>query len=316
MDWSSSWFLVWESAEDSKFQKPFLEALEYSDALNYWHENFPYFWWWTDVVVSHSKVIKSKETTSLSVIIKRSNLPDFQWFKSTKWFIKSLKVSTRSCFAQSWVHIFDHPIRFMNSDNISSLDNWDDIHLEIYVTNRWCADIFIWEWEWFFRFYWINRVKNTLRWKQLYDLIKSEEFYIKWEYWKDWQLMDIDWNLLWEKKFHNAERLILPLTWNSYLPFTNGVVQVSSKRDLVKVLTPFSELPLWIEDSMFEIWETSYVRLPKNIVWVIEEWTYQFWSRHISSPLIDPWFEWPIRTEIIWAQNKRNQFIELMILKE
>jgi len=314
MDWTSSWFLIWKSVDDKNFEQSFLDTLQWSDALNYWHENFPCFWWWIDVVVSQSIVVSASSTIPLKVIIKRNNLPDFQGFKSNKWFLKILNVSTRSCFAQSWVHIFDHPIRFMNDKHLSSLDQWDDIELEIYVTNRWCADIFIWEWEWFFRFYWINRVKNTVRWKELYDLIKSWEFFIDWKYWKDWQLMDIDWNILSENDYYNAERLVLPLTGNSYLPFTTATVQVSSKKDLVKVLTPFSELD-WVEKFMFEIWETSYVKLPKNVVWVIEEWVYQYWSRHISSPLIDLWFEWPIRTEIIWAHNKRNQFIELMILR-
>lgn len=284
-------------------------------ALNHFHQHFPYFWGWQDVCTTEETIVNNTHASVLKVKINKSYFPDFDHFIIHKSLLKLLRVSTRSCFAQSWIHIVSNPIQEITDEQLLALNKGEDIEIRVFVLNSWNATIHIWKGEGLFRFFWINLIKNIVRWKDLYDLVKSWEFKVEWNYWETWQMMDIEGNLLAEDEVSKSERLHLFLTWNKYQPLSEGIVQVSSKKDLPKVLTLSSQIQnTWNE--LFEIWETSYVELWDSVVWVIEEGWYGNGSIHISSPLIDPWFKWPIRTEIYWWKDNRNDFIEMMILKK
>ena len=86
---------------------------------------------------------------------------------------------------------------------------------------------------------------------------------------------------------------------------------IESKKNLIDILQPFDEKnPRHIEHD-FNIGETFYVDFWEYFWAIIYQW-YDGWWHHIISPLIDPWFKWPIRTEIVkW--DGFNDFIELHI---
>lgn len=269
--------------------------------------NSPWFSVSSDIITTEEKVILPWENTTIKVTLNRSNFDNFKNFHMSSWYLRHMHYSTRSCYAQSWVNIFG--IWLVSEEQIKILESWWNITLTIFIRNSWFAKIKIPEWVWLFRFFNTNRLNNTIRWAELYKEIKSWKIQIDWEYGSSWYLMDKEWNELKESDYEKAERLILPLTNKRFLPITDDIVEVRTKKDLPKVLKTIWDL----HDYGFEIWETNEVTLPHDIVLVIEEWVYENWSRHISSPLIDPLFSWPIRTEITW--ENRIQFIELMAIR-
>ncbi len=92
-----------------------------------------------------------------------------------------------------------------------------------------------------------------------------------------------------------------------YIPQSPEPVNINSRKDLSAVHVP---IPKELEDKLdFKIGETPYIELSDNVMGVIETGGYDGGSRHIASPLIDPGFSGPIRTEITGEQN----FIHLSI---
>lgn len=277
--------------------------------------NLPWFWAWNDITTNEETIIKPWETLKIEV---RINLDNFRWLEISEisWsLLKVLNISTRSCYAQSWVWVFYSRLNDLTEEDIDKINNWEDIETYITLANYWLAIITIPKWEWLFRFFNINRIKNTLRWTDLYNSVLSWEITIDWSYWETWYLIDRDWNKLNQNNIQLAERLFLPLNPTLFLPKTDTPTIVKSKKDLWNVLVEWSNIPK--DFNWFEIWETVEVRLWSNITCVIEEWFYEDWSHHIRSPLIDPLFHWPIRTEIVRDFNsKLPRWIELMVIKK
>ena len=68
---------------------------------------------------------------------------------------------------------------------------------------------------------------------------------------------------------------------------------MGTRENLAGLLKPVPEG----EEIDFDIRETPWIRLGPNIIAVINTgWTDQH-QKHINSPLVDPGFDWPIRTE-------------------
>ncbi|MDD3646811.1 MAG: hypothetical protein PHH06_05415 [Candidatus Gracilibacteria bacterium] len=284
-------------------------------ALNHFHQHFPYFWAGQDVCTTEDLVVDNQYAYEVKVKINKKHFPDFEFFIIHRSLLNLLRISTRSCFAQSGIHVISNPIHDITDKQIDVLNSGGDIEIRVFVLNSGNAYIHIGKEEGLFRFYGINQIKNVVRGRDLYDLVKSGEFKVEGNYGETWQMMDIEGNLLPESEVSMSERLHLFLTGNKYQPTSEGIVKVNSKRDLPKVLTLSSELPN-TGNELFEIGETSYVELGESIVGVIEEGGYDNGSIHISSPLIDPGFKGPIRTEIYGCRDNRNEFIEMMVLRK
>jgi hypothetical protein len=105
--------------------------------------------------------------------------------------------------------------------------------------------------------------------------------------------------------------LKLNLNGNVYIPNNRKWIIIESKKNLLDILEPFDhQRPEHINHN-FNIGETYYVDFGDYFGAIIYQ-GYDWWGHHIISPLIDPWFKWPIRTEIVkW--HEFNDFIELHI---
>lgn len=114
-----------------------------------------------------------------------------------------------------------------------------------------------------------------------------------------------------ENETEEALTLKLKLNSNIYIPDNKKWILIESKKNLVDILQPFDSNDPQHVDHDFNIGETGYVDF-WDYFGVILYQAFDGWWHHILSPLIDPWFKWPIRTEIVkW--DSFNDFIELHI---
>jgi hypothetical protein len=107
--------------------------------------------------------------------------------------------------------------------------------------------------------------------------------------------------------------LTLKLKFNgtTYIPDNKKWILIESKKNLVDILQPFdSDNPKHTAHN-FNIGETFYVDFWDYFGAIVYQ-PYDGSWKHIVSPLIDPWFKGPIRTEVVkWFEF--NDFIELHI---
>lgn len=305
--YSWEWIKLWWY---KRISHPILEKINALQEM----KNYPYFWVSGDVnTVWENIIIPDWYCHNIKVKLSRENFPNFEWFNFNLWNISYLDISTRSCYAQSWISIIWKPLKDLTQNDLVALKNWWEIEKDVMLINNWLAKVHIPDDIGILRIFSINRQKKLATWKKLYDIINDWKFWVEWSYWKEWFLIDWNWNILDENNISNAVRLVLPLVWKSHLPYTTEVVDVVSKADLSKVLKDIDIFPD-LSDFPFRIWETAKVSLSNWVVWVISECWYDGGSFHISSPLIDPWFSWVIRTEITWNNENRINFIEMMVL--
>ncbi len=306
---SSEW--IWISSTKG-ISHPILEKINALQEM----KNYPYFWVSGDVnTVWENIIIPDWYCHNIKVKLSRENFPNFEWFNFNLWNISYLDISTRSCYAQSWISVIWKPLKDLTQEDIEALKNWWEIEKDVMLINNWLAQVRIPDNMGILRIFSINRQKKLATWKKLYDIINQWKFSIEWSYWKEWFLIDLNWEILEENNISNAVRLLLPLVWKLHLPYTTEVVDVVSKADLPKVLKDIDKIPN-LSGYPFRIGETAKVSLSKWIVGVISECPYDGWTYHISSPLIDPWFSWVIRTEITWNNENRINFIEMMVLED
>lgn len=260
-----------------------------------------WYWIWTDIDISDEIFLNSWETKYVKIKISKENLPNyFEFFPDAKfnqtiylWILWSLKHSTRSCFAQSWINVLPNVLNMLDFDSLKDILDWKEIELDVLISNLWWSDIKIKNWTWLFRFYYTNPIKK-LNWQTVYNKIIGWEILIDWVYWYQRYLLDYNWNKLDKENVSKWFTLVIQLTDKKYI-HNWWIFEVSTKRDLIRVLSETQT----IDNNKILIWETPKVKLPKWLIFEIMTYWFEKWAFHIHSPLIDPLFEWPIRTEIL-----------------
>lgn len=288
--------------------------------------NIKKFWVSEDFVTSGNAIFKPWAYTPVKVRLEKKLFPEIK--NITFWMLKHLEISMRSCFAQSWIHIVWDFSRYIDIEDIVDLNqNWF-VDIEVNVMNRWLADVEIQENTPFFRLY-FRPGGNFISGKKLYDIVKQGKLKVEWEYGKtrclvwanippsEWKITRKDIEKYEEEKNLSEdeadEALTLKLFLNEkkYIPNNKNQILIQSKKNLVDVLEPFDSHKAEHVNHNFNIGETYYVDFGEYFWAIIYQW-YDGWWHHIISPLIDPWFKWPIRTEIVkWWEF--NEFIELHI---
>ncbi len=288
--------------------------------------NIKKFWVSEDFVTSGDAIFKPWEYTPVKIRLEKKLFPEIK--NISLWILKHLEISMRSCFAQSWIHIVWNFFNYTDRDDIVNLNqNWF-VDIEVNVMNRWLADVEIKENTPFFRLY-FRPGGNFITGNKLYEIIKEWKLKIEGEYGKTRCLVwannfeinnEIDYKKideymeakdLNENEVDQALTLKLFLNGNKYIPNNHKWILIQSKKNLVDVLEPFDVNKVEHANHNFNIGETYYVDFGEYFWAIIYQW-YDGWWHHIISPLIDPWFQWPIRTEIVkWWEF--NDFIELHI---
>lgn len=265
-----------------------------------------------DICTQEEVIIYPWKTEFVKIMINRKT---FQHINLSKlWFsgLSNISDSTRSCFAQSWVHTSCDFNNLISEEIFNKIINNEDVIIKYPFTNRWKAQIKILKWIWVLRLFYVNHEKKLV-WNDLYEAISNWKLHIDWQYWENWVFKNKNWKFIDIDEKENADSLVLYLTDKKYIPFSTDIVTVKKKIDLPTILWEFVFFKQ--DKPNFFIWETVNVRLSPNICWVIREWIYENWSFHISSPLIDPDYSDIIRTEIVNPWLKLHDYIELDIYK-
>ena len=279
-----------------------------------------------DFCVAKDTNLVPKQLNTVRVKLEKKLFPDIQCI--TPGMLKHLEISMRSCFAQSWVHIIGTLFNYLWTGNIQELNEKWSTQLDVNVLNRWLSDVQLKAWGKFFRLFFRPR-GQMITGKNLYEIIKSWKLEVEWVYGETRSLVGAnipdlsgeitgkmidemyDAKELKESEADEALTLKLKLNGNVYIPDNNKNIVIESKKNLVDILQPFDSNNKKHTKHDFNIWETSYVDFGEYFWVIIYQW-YDEWGHHIVSPLIDPWFKWPIRTEIVkW--HEFNDFIELHI---
>ena len=302
-------------------------GLESNFSRNKLDEKIKKFWVSKDFQTSGEAIFKPWEYTPVKVRLEKKLFPENLEYISM-WMHKRLEISMRSCFAQSWIHIVGNFFDYTDHDDIVDLNqNWL-VDIEVNIMNRWLADVKIEDKTDFFRLYFRPR-QNSITGKKLYDIVKQWKLKVEWEYGKTrclvwaniFEMKDIkdfrkideygEAKDLSEDQVDEALTLKLFLNEKKYIPNNRNQILIQSKKNLVDVLEPLDLSRPEHANHNFNIWETYYVDFGEFFGSIIYQW-YDGWWHHIISPLIDPWFKWPIRTEIVkWWEF--NEFIELHI---
>jgi len=280
-----------------------------------------------DFSVAEDSIVKPKEINIVKVKLEKSLFPDII-HTVTPWMLKHLEISMRSCFAQSWIHILGKFFDYIDRENIEALNTKWSTDLAVKVLNRGLSDVQLKQWGAFFRLY-FRPSGQMITWKKLYDIVKSWKLKVEWEYGKTRSLVganlpDLNEKITWkmldemyeakelkESEAKEALTLKLKLNGNVYIPDNKKQILIESKKNLVDILQPFDSNDPKHTQHDFNIGETFYVDFWEYFGAILYQW-YDGWWHHIISPLIDPWFKWPIRTEIVkW--HEFNDFIELHI---
>ncbi|MBP9762368.1 hypothetical protein KBD34_02005 [Patescibacteria group bacterium] len=136
------------------------------------------------------------------------------------------------------------------------------------------------------RFFWVNE-DQRLRGEGLAGAVNSQQIMIKGVAGADWMINE------------GGTAITLPIRQVFAIPTSEEVVRISGKKDLPGVQMPVSQ----VEETEFKIGETPPIRMGKETVGVINWGVQDLGGRHTRSPLIDPGFEGPIRTETVNTQG-------------
>lgn len=277
-------------------------------------------------MVAWDALLPPGEITTTKVRLDKNLFPEI--WTITLWMFKHLEISMRSCFAQSGIHILGKFFDYMDMDDIIQLHKDGHVNINVSVINRWLSDVRLQEWWAFFRLY-FRPAGQFITGNKLYTIIKEGKLKVEWAYGKTRSLVwanipDVSKEMtrktiedacaakeLKEDEVDEALTLKLYLNDNIYIPDNKKWILIESKKNLVDILQPFDiNDPRHVEHN-FNIGETHYVDFWEYFGAIIYQ-GYDGWWHHIISPLIDPGFAWPIRTEIVKG-DEFNNFIELHI---
>lgn len=279
-----------------------------------------------DFKLAKDAVVKPKEINVVQIQLEKKLFPG--WEDITPWMLKHLGISMRSCFAQSWIHIVGMLFDYLRMESMQELNaNWTTI-LSVFVLNRGLSDVQLKAWGDFFRLY-FKPAGQMITGKKLFDIVQSWALKVEGKYGETRSLVganlpDLSRKITWkeldelydakelqENEVSEALTLKLKLNGNIYIPDNTKWILIESKKNLIDILQPFDASNPKHFNHDFNIGETHYVDFWDYFGAILYQ-GYDWWWHHIISPLIDPGFKWPIRTEIVKGEGF-NDFIELHI---
>lgn len=270
-------------------------------------------WIGPDIALSTSSVIEPQSVSTVTIELTKDHLPPIS---VTRGALKNLEWSTRSFYAQTGIDIrFE---RYLVSDEaIKALESGEKVPIPITIANHGQravevgGDVM--------RFFWSN-FRDRLKGKDLAKRVASGAFGIEGREGEDWFFVDTDGNRVssTDDSVEKAASVIVRLTPDRfYIPHDTEPVRKDpaqgTRQNLKELLKPIPEG----ENVSFEIGETPRMRLDAHTVGVIHLNAYdegelgvaKQGQLHIHSPLIDPGFEGPIRTETLQGMTHVEFFV-------
>ena len=297
-------------SETHKSERPF------SDYVGDWEEsleklrNLGDVWIGPDIALTNPSIVGPKSAVTTTIELNASHLPPIPVNRGA---LKHLEWSTRSFYAQTGIDIrFERSA--LTEEMIEALAKGDTVAIPITIANHGVravqvgGDVM--------RFFWTN-FKDRLKGKELFDAITSGSFGIEGVEGEDWFCVDVEGNKVGSENGDTAASVVVRLTPERfYIPNNTEPVQKNpaqgTRQNLAELLTPITD-----EDLSFQIGETPRMRLDQNTVGVIHLNVYdegelgvaKHGQFHIHSPLIDPGFEGPIRTETLQGMSYIEFFV-------
>ena len=248
------------------------------------------FWIGPDVALDRKIIVPPGLAKEVRLAVSKKDLPPV---KIHRGILSVMQWSVRSCLAQSGIDVIFHH-GDLPDEAIVNLDAGRDIVLPVSVINHSGRPV---ELEGgLMRFFWVNN-RNRLTGESLRNII-GKELIIEGEEGRDWQLGDAS-----QVK---GVCVVLPVEGKFYIPPSDEVLRVKSKKDLPNIL---KDLPEKGKQAYFTVGETAKVKLGNDIVAVLWAGGYDQQGRHIYSPLIDPGFEGPIRTEAVYGLSSVDLYV-------
>ncbi|HEY4494301.1 MAG TPA: hypothetical protein VJB95_02625 [Candidatus Paceibacterota bacterium] len=258
-------------------------------------EKFDNVWIGADLTLEKPAVVQPGQLLrDVKIVANKKDLPDLGTID--RGVLKFLGLSTRSFYAQTGINISFHPEK-VSDEILKNINSGQDTLLPIDVMNYGQRAVEI-DGK-VMRFFWANDSKR-LRRKDLVNKIKSGEFFVDGVEGKDWYLGGHNEEDKFTTENGTDEALCVVVRLKPerfYIPDAQQPIRknksMGTRENLAGLLKPVPEG----EEIDFDIRETPWIRLGPNIIAVINTgWTDQH-QKHINSPLVDPGFDWPIRTE-------------------
>jgi hypothetical protein len=261
------------------------------------------FWISPDINVEKPVVIPPQQfTRNINIVLNKSCLPNI---KITRGAIANLKWSTRSFLAQNGIDIIFHESS-LTDEMLKEIDDGKDVLIPLDIFNHGQRAVELGGAV--MRLFWVNDNKR-LRGENLKEAINSGDFSVEGKEGEDWSYgyPDPKENLSAIPDYNDALCIVLKLKPEKYYtPYDPEPVKIqNSRRDLHKYLVPVPK----DKHLDFEIGETPKLKLSNNILAVINQGSNHEGQKHISSPLIDPGSDWPIRTETTKGMSHVDFFL-------
>ena len=268
-------------------------------------------WIGPDIALTEPSIVGPRSVMTATIELNASHLPPIPINRGA---LKHLEWSTRSFYAQTGIDIrFERSA--LTEEMIEALAKGDTVAIPITIANYGVravevgGDVM--------RFFWTN-FKDRLKGKELFDAITSGSFGIEGVEGKDWFCVDAEGKKVGSENGDTAASVVVRLTPDRfYIPNTAEPVRKNpaqgTRQNLEQLLVPIPEG----ETLSFQIGETPRMRLDQNTVGVIHLNVYdegelgvaKHGQFHIHSPLIDPGFERPIRTETLQGMSHIEFFV-------
>lgn len=253
------------------------------------------------VVVNPGQLIRD-----LNITVDKASLPPLE---INRGILKHLNLSVRSFYAQTGIEIKFHGSK-VSDEMLKAINNGEKVAIPIDITNYGQRAVEIDGSV--MRFFWVND-KKRLRGQDLVKKIKSGEFAVEGVEGEDWYLGGYSEEDKFTTSSPKADEALCVMVRlkpeRFYIPPAEEPVKKdstkSTREDLANLLRPIPE----DANLVFEIGETPKMKFGDNIIGVLNVGWTDGGGKHIQSPLIDPGFNWTIRTETLHGLSEVEFFL-------
>ena len=270
-------------------------------------------WIGPDIALVEPCVVAPGALVQVRVLVSKEHLPNIPVNRGA---LKNLEWSTRSFYAQTGIDIrFER--HAVTDEMIEALKSGAQVSIPMAISNHGQRAVEISGN--IMRFFWTN-FSSRLKGKELYDAVASGAFGVEGVEGEDYFFADIDGNQVRSDDANGTDGVSVAIRLKQerhYIPNEAEPVKkndaLSTRQDLAQLLKPIPpDMPL-----SFEIGETPRIQLDERTTAVIHLNSYDDGEmgvakrghQHINSPLIDPKFAGPIRTETLHGMTHVEFFI-------
>ena len=247
------------------------------------------FWSGPDLALNHGLTIHPNTTTNLKLVATPKHLAPVD--KLDPNIFPFLGQSVRSCLAQvgleTWLNqaaVDENLARSLETQEVIlpfTACNFGQRPLEILTGDR------------IMRFFYVNP-KNRLSGSALEDVVEQKQIEIAGKQGKDWVFVDEEGESLEARHGQTTVAIRFQLTDERlYIPSSDQSLRVTSKEELNNLLQPIPRG----KKLFFRVGQTLPIRLG-DIKGMLNLGTHGDGGRHLQSPLVDPGYKGPLRTEL------------------